>query len=325
MSPPATAVLAEVTRHDGTAERVESRHRGQLVLVGPDGPELALGDGGTEVFVRSAVKPFQATACLELLAEGGPVAPDDLTDPEVAVAWSSHRGERRHLDAVGRLLARSGTAPAGLTCPPAMPEADRTWPPTSPGEPPSRIRHNCSGKHALFALAGKGLGLRGAALLDPDGPLQQRVVAGIRDACGPVVGIGVDGCGAPAVVVPLHGLAAGFRRLASEHRWARVREAGCAHPGLVGGDGRVESALLRAGVVAKVGAEGVYGAGWVDEDGAHGIAVKSEDGETRGAAVALVAALAARGVVADDVWRPPAVTGGDRVVGRVRAAAAVTG
>ena len=128
-----------------------------------------------------------------------------------------------------------------------------------------------------------------------------------------------------AVVVPLHGLAAGFRRLVSEDRWTRVCDAGFANPGLVGGDGRVESALLAAGVVAKVGAEGVYGAGWIDEDGAHGIAVKAEDGDTRGAAVALVAALAARGAVADDVWSPPAVIGGDRVVGRVRAAAAVTG
>jgi hypothetical protein len=35
--------------------------------------------------------------------------------------------------------------------------------------------------------------------------------------------------------------------------------------------------------------------------------------------VALVAVLAARGVVDPTVWAPPAVTGGDDVVGRVRA------
>ncbi len=318
MTPP--AVIAEVTRHDGRGDRVESRHRGHLVVVGPDGVEFALGDPDAELFARSAIKPFQATACLEVLAEHGPVAPDELTDAEVAIAWSSHRGEQLHLDAVRRLLARSGTAPEGLTCPPALPEADTTWPPASPGEPPSRLRYNCSGKHALFALAGRGLGLRGRALLDPDGALQQRVLATIADACGDILGVGVDGCGAPAVVTRLTGLAGGFRQLAADPRWRRVREAGLAHPPLVGGTGRVESALLAAGVTAKVGAEGVYGAGWHDDRGAHGVAVKAEDGNVRGAAVALVAVLARRGVVAGDVWAPPPVTGGDDVVGSVRAA-----
>lgn len=319
------AVLAEVTRDDGTGERVESRHRGHLVVVGPAGPARTLGDADAEVFVRSAAKPFQATACLEVLAEHGPVDPADLSDEEVAVAWASHRGEPRQLAVVRRLLARSGTAPAELTCPASLAEADRVWPPANPGTGPTRLRHNCSGKHALFALAGRGLGQRGPDLLDPDGPLQQRVLGAVRDACGPTPGVGVDGCGAPAPVLSMRGLADGYRRLVAGPRWARVRTAGLAHPGLVGGEGRVESALLAAGVVAKVGAEGVYGAGWVDADGAHGVAVKSEDGETRGAAVALVAVLAARGVVPADVWAPPPVTGGGRTVGRVRAAAAVTG
>lgn len=320
MTPPATAVLAEATRHDGTAERVESRHRGQLVVVGPDGVELALGDVEHPVFVRSTAKPFQAQACLELLAEHGPVAPEELTHAEIAVAWASHRGEQRHLEVVRRLLARSGTAPEGLTTPASLAEADKVWPPASPGEAPSRLRYNCSGKHALFALAGRGLGLRGQALLDPEGPLQARVLATIEEACGPVQGIGVDGCGAPAVVLPLRGLAAGYRQLLADDRWGRVRDAGFAHPGLVGGDGRVESALLGAGVVAKVGAEGVYGAAWSDADGVHGIAVKAEDGNERGAAVALVAVLVARGVVDEDIWAPPPVTGGGDVVGRVRVA-----
>lgn len=325
MTTPAAAVLAEVTRHDGTRERVESRHRGQLVVVGDGGVELGLGDVDHELFVRSTAKPFQAAACLEVLAENGAVSPDDLTDAEVAIAWASHRGEGRHLDAVRRLLARSGTSPEGLTCPTALPEADKEWPPASPGEPPSRLRYNCSGKHAMFALAGKALGLRGQALLDVDGPLQQRLLAAIEDACGPVAGVGVDGCGAPAVVLPLRGLAEGYRRLVSEDRWSRVRQAALAHPLLVGGTGRVESALLAAGVTAKVGAEGVYAAGWVDHDGPHGVAVKAEDGSDRGGGVALVAVLAARGVVPADVWSPPPVTGGDGTVGTVRAAAGLSG
>jgi transcriptional regulator with XRE-family HTH domain len=95
---------------------------------------------------------------------------------------------------------------------------------------------------------------------------------------------------------------------------SRSRTAGAASarrgwrsPLLVGGEGRLESALLAAGVVAKVGAEGVFAAGWRAADGTpRGLAVKAEDGADRAATVAAHAVLVAAGVVAADVWSPAA-------------------
>ena len=305
------APLAEVTRRDvhrGT-EEIESRHHGHLVVVGPGGAVAgALGDPERPTFVRSAAKPFQAAASMEV---AGPLA-GDLTEEEIAVGWASHRGEPRHLAAVEALLRRSGTAPGDLTTPVAAPKDDPTAAPT-------RICHNCSGKHALFALAGRAAAVPREALLDPDGKLQSVVLGVLGDALGEPTAVAVDGCGAPAVQVPLHGLAAGFRRLWLEDRWARVRRAGLAHPGLVGGEGRLETALLGVGVLAKVGAEGVYGASWRDGDDAWGVAIKAEDGEVRGASVALHELLVALGVAARDVWSPEPVLGGGEVQGRVRA------
>lgn len=303
------ALLAEVTRRDVRSgnEVVESCHHGHVVVIGPDG-ELAgmVGDPERPTFVRSAAKPFQATASLEL---AGGLA-DDLEDEEVAVAWASHRGERRHLDAVAALLERSGTAPEELTTPEAVPQAD-------PGSPPRRIAHNCSGKHALFALAGRARAVPRRDLLDPTGPLQGDVLVVLADVLGPASAIGVDGCGAPAVQVPLWRLAAGFRALWLEERWSRVRKAGLAHPGLVGGEGRLESALLAAGVLAKVGAEGVYGAAWRANGDVWGVAVKAEDGNVRGAASALHGLLAEAGAIAGDIWSAEPVLGGGRVQGGV--------
>lgn len=322
---PATAEpLAEVTR--GTAatlggwpatsralapgEVVESRHLGHLVVTGGDGEVVqALGEPARLTFVRSTSKPFQATACLELLG----AAADDLDDEEVALAWASHRAEPIHLATARRLATRSGTDVEELTCPPARGEDD-------PAAPEARVQHNCSGKHGLFALAGRALGVPRERLLDPDGPLQRPVLAAVGDALGPVAALGTDGCGAPAPAVPLVALARGFAALAVEDRWARVREAGSAHPQLVGGTGRLETALLAAGVVAKVGAEGVFAAGWRAADGSRrGLAVKAEDGAERAATVATHALLVAAGVVAEDVWSPPPVLGGGEPVGRVRA------
>ena len=92
-----TDPIVEVTRADrrsGVAH-VESSHRGTVVVVGPDGQVAGShGDHETTVFVRSAVKPLQAGACLELLDERRTPLPSAA---EIAVSCASHRAEPRHL------------------------------------------------------------------------------------------------------------------------------------------------------------------------------------------------------------------------------------
>lgn len=304
------ALLVEATRHvtiPDEREVVESRHHGHVTVVGPGGDLVAsLGQPRRPTFPRSSVKSFQATAALEIL--GHPALPEE----QIAVSWSSHRGEPVHLAAVAALCQRAGITGDELTTPPATPLRD-------PGATPTRIAHNCSGKHALFALAGRALDCPRERLLDPRGPLQARVLDVMAEVMGPPSAVAVDGCGAPAIEVPLDRLAGAFRALARDERWARVREAGLANPVMVGGTGDPESALLREGVLAKPGAEAVFAAGWVDDDGsAWGVALKIEDGYPRAAGVALLGLLAAAGVVTDDVWSPPPVLGGGRPTGRLR-------
>jgi L-asparaginase II len=321
------APLAEVTRRDERSgdELVESMHHGHLVIIGPGptppGPGAvpppwttvaSLGDPEALTFVRSAAKPFQTVAALELLGARA----DELSDAEVAVSWGSHRGEPRHLQAVARLLERSGRAPAELTCPPAVAEAD-------PGAAPTRIQHNCSGKHALFALAATVLGTSRETLLDRSGALQQYLLEELSQRMT-VVAVGIDGCGAPAVASPLWSLATAYAGLANLPWGERVRDAGYAHPLTVGGQGRLESALLAAGVMAKSGAEGVYAVGWSAADGGDwGLACKATDGSARGAAAATIAVLEGLAVVPDGTWLPPPPLGGGAPVGRVRATSAV--
>jgi L-asparaginase II len=332
------APLVEVTRRDVTSGRevVESVHVGHLVAVDGDGTVVhAVGDPSAVVFPRSALKPLQAAACLDLLADatgdagaGAGHGPFDLTDEEVAVAWGSHRAEPAQRAAVSALLARAGltgdAAEEALTCP-------RARIPDARDAPAQRLAHNCSGKHALFRLTAHALGLPTdpAAILAHDGPLQSRVLAHVAEVTGPARAVGVDGCGAPALAMSLTVVARAFAALAAAPRFARVRDAGLAHPGLVAGHeprdgGRVplvDTALLAAGVVAKRGAEGVLAAGWRTPDGAiGGVAVKALDGSMRGAATALVAHLEGLGVVPAGEWREADPTGGGETAGTVRAA-----
>lgn len=315
--------LAEVTRRDERSgeQIVESIHAGHLVIVGPgpapSGPgsvtpslttRASAGDPQALTYVRSAAKPFQTIAALERIGNRG----DELTGAEVAVSWGSHRGEPRHLAAVMQLLARSGNGPEDLTCPAAVAEAE-------PGSVASRIQHNCSGKHAMFALVGSVIGTPREALLDRESALQQELLGELSKQMM-VLAVGIDGCGAPAIAAPLWSLATAYAGLANLPRGQRVRDAGLAHPLLVGGEGRLESALLDAGVVAKVGAEGVYAVGWTAADGGSwALACKATDGSTRGVAAATITLLARLGVVPARTWSPPAPLGGGVPVGSVRA------
>src|SRR6059058_1574159 len=90
---PAAEPLVDVTRGGIT----ESRHRGHIVAVSPDGRIAAcLGAPETVTYLRSSAKPHQA---IPLVASG---AADrfDFTPKEIAIACASHSGEPVHVDTV---------------------------------------------------------------------------------------------------------------------------------------------------------------------------------------------------------------------------------
>lgn len=107
----------------------------------------------------------------------------------------------------------------------------------------------------------------------------------------------MDGCGVVEFALPLRGMATAYARLgeaaaAGDPGPARVVHAMGAHPFLVGGTGRFDTALMeetRGRVICKVGAEGVHTA--VSLDRGIGVAVKAEDGATRAQYPALLRAL----------------------------------
>ncbi len=94
---PAAEPLVEVTRGGIT----ESRHRGHIVAVAPDGKLAAhLGAPETVTFLRSSAKPHQA---IPLLVSG---AADrfGFTEKELALACASHSGEAIHTELSASML-----------------------------------------------------------------------------------------------------------------------------------------------------------------------------------------------------------------------------
>lgn len=315
---PPHPVLARVER----GEVVESVHRGSVVVLRPDGSRaLALGDPDAAVFPRSCLKPLQAAGLLragldQVLTPG---RDDDL----LALAAASHSGEPRHADGVRRLLRQVGLDEHALGNRPLLPLGDDAAALVlRAGGGPSALSADCSGKHAAMLATGAALGLPVEGYLQPESPVQVAVREEVERATGsPVRATTVDGCGAPLFAVPLAGLAAAlaaYVRQSPGEPGRRVVDAMRSHPEMVGGQGRAVTDLMRAvpGLVVKDGADGVVVAATA-EGGA--VAVKLDDGASRGRVPVLAAALRLLGVdaAALEPWSSEPVVGGSRVVGAV--------
>jgi L-asparaginase II len=185
---------------------------------------------------------------------------------------------------------------------------------------------NCSGKHAAMLAACVAAGWSTEGYLDPAHPLQQAIEARLGDAAGePVTAVVVDGCGAPQHALSVTGLARGVLSLvqAAEGTAERsVADAVRAQPWFVAGTGREDTDLMTEvpGLLVKGGADGVHVAAL---PGRGAVALKMDDGGERGRTPALSAALLRLGVAAESLapWLLTPVSGGDGVVGDVRAAA----
>jgi L-asparaginase II len=251
---------------------VEARHRVHAVAV-RDGKVIdAAGDPALVTFLRSAAKPLQALA----LARAHPELPDE----ELAIACASHEAGRDQLAAVRALLTRAEATEEDLEC---------------GAEDGSKLRHNCSGKHAGMLLLARTRGWRREGYRLREHPLQRELlelVAAAASVPPSEVETATDGCGVVAYGLALETIARTFARLLSGELPGsqRVVAAMRGQPGLVGGPAAADTALMRAvsGAIAKRGAEGILCAALPSGTAA---VVKVEDGANRAAGPALACLL----------------------------------
>jgi L-asparaginase II len=193
------------------------------------------------------------------------------------------------------------------------------------------VFHNCSGKHAGMLAACAGAGWPSETYLERSHPLQREILRAVRRATEVAdPAIGVDGCGVPVHALPLSAMATLFARLTRPERLgpleanaARVVSAMRAHPFLIAGTRRTDTALMEAvpDVVSKGGAEALHCAGLLGPG--LGVAVKVADGGERASGPALLRALDLLGALSDEqlgrlapIARRP-VLGGGRPVGEL--------
>jgi L-asparaginase II len=293
----ADAIRVQVRRGDV----VEATHLVHAVAV-RDGKTVAeAGDPRLVTYLRSSAKPFQALPLAR--------AYDDLDTRELAIASASHLAQRDHLDAVRSLLARAHAGEDDLEC-------------GEEGDPPSRLKHNCSGKHAgmLAVCRARGWRTEGYRL---SGHRMQRQnledVAKAADVEADSIRTAVDGCGVVTFALPLERMAAMFTTLDSSREGKRVADAMRAHPELIRGPGATDTVLMQTlpGAVAKGGAEGLI-CGLLP-DGT-GFALKTVDAAARAHGPALAAFLGPLGFDLQHFAETPLENSRGELVGAIVAA-----
>jgi L-asparaginase II len=337
---PLAEPLVEVRRGGIT----ESRHRGHVVAIEPDGNVVAqLGVPTTVTFLRSSAKPFQA---LPLVVSGAADA-FGFTDREVALACASHNGEPIHTELAASMVKKIGLGPEALKCgfhEPYSVEAAQQL--RERGEQPNVLQNNCSGKHAGMLALALHLGAPTDTYNKAEHPVQLAIGKTIAHFSGIAVedlAIGIDGCAVPVFGLTVKAMALAYARLvapppgfdeATRNACRRIVRVMSSYPELIGGTtDRLDTEIMRAApgrLISKVGAEGVYTAGVLPSEEwprGLGLALKIEDGDDKRARpTVVIEALRQLGVLGDDSLEAvaryaffPILNRPGEIVGEVRA------
>ena len=249
----------------------ESLHRVHAVVCDQRGRVLMrAGDPQQLSFIRSALKPFQA----QVFVSSGAADQGNHDERALAIACASHAGEAAQAREAFKILWKADLESEQLQCP-------------TPSGRQSPLEHNCSGKHAAFLATCRRMQWPLETYLQTDHPLQQQVLKRVGELLG-MPGAELvtarDDCGAPTLQLQLAQMALLFAHLGGgqDPELERLSRSMLAHPDLVAGEGRFDTAVMRSShgqVLSKGGAEGIQCLSRVGEG--MGLASKVEDGASR--------------------------------------------
>ena len=250
---------------------VESKHHVHATVCDNRGRVLSVaGNAETATFVRSALKPFQALG----ITTTGTLERYDLSDRDLAIICSSHKGTVEQVRQVFNILWRADVDPSDLQCP--IPEGKR-----------SPLEYNCSGKHAAMLAICRQRNWSIHNYLQRNHPVQQLILSKVAEMLRMPAEEFIcahDDCGAPTYFMQLGQIATLYAQLASGSSldMERILRAMTYHPVMVAGDGEFDTEIMRltkGELVSKAGAEGIQCIGRVGEG--MGLAIKVIDGAKR--------------------------------------------
>ncbi|MEL6492921.1 MAG: asparaginase [Cyanobacteria bacterium J06634_6] len=270
---------------------VESTHKVHAVVCDDRGRVLtSAGDPELGTFIRSSLKPFQALPVVNT----GTLDQYQLTDKDLAIICSSHKGSIEQMRQVFNVLWRCDVDPTSLQCP-------------TPAGKESPLAYNCSGKHAGMLAICKQRGWSLDNYMQRSHPVQKLIISQLSELLGMPADEFIcahDDCGVPTYLMQLSQMATLYAKLTagSTLDMERIVRAMTHHPLMISGSEGFDTQLMQlteGALVSKAGAEGVQCIGRVG-DGL-GIAIKVVDGNKRAKYATAVYLLKQLGWITPDV------------------------
>lgn len=293
-------VLVEALRGGIT----ESKHRGAVAVVDEAGClRYSLGDISGIHFPRSSLKLIQVLPLLESGAADALV----LSDSQLALCCASHNGEVLHANMVKDWLNFFSLEDDALECGVSLPMRESAvHEMLKAGKEPHRYHHNCSGKHMGMISLCKHMGYPLKNYSDYQHSSQQDWLHVLSELSGVKIEDmpwDYDGCGLPAVALPLEKMAFAQAQFFNPNQsvirrsaMQRVLKAITRYPECIAGRDRLCTDLAKASdgeIIVKTGAEG-YFVGLVPSENT-GFALKIDDGATRASNAAIGGLIHAMG------------------------------
>ena len=265
---------------------IESMHVAYAVVVDGDGQIVKnWGDPDYLTCVRSALKPFQASAAVS----AGATDAAGFTSAELALMCASHNGEEIHIQTAKEMLEKLGYDMSYYECGSHAPyDRKSKIELIKNSQEPTPLHNNCSGKHAGMLCLTKYLKADPAGYTNVEHPVQQAIMKQVMKFSElEDFPLAVDGCSAPVPFMTLYNIALMYQKLASvDHEdLSPLYDAMVSNPMLVAGTDRFDTDFIEAmkgHAVTKVGGEAIRGIGFRKDDGSVlGIAIKMLDGNQR--------------------------------------------
>jgi len=265
---------------------IESMHVAYAVVVDGDGQIVKnWGDPDYLTCVRSALKPFQASAAVS----AGATDAAGFTSAELALMCASHNGEEIHIQTAKEMLEKLGYDMSYYECGSHAPyDRKSKIELIKNSQEPTPLHNNCSGKHAGMLCLTKYLKADPAGYTNVEHPVQQAIMKQVMKFSElEDFPLAVDGCSAPVPFMTLYNIALMYQKLASvDHKdLSPLYDAMVSNPMLVAGTDRFDTDFIEAmkgHAVTKVGGEAIRGIGFRKDDGSVlGIAIKMLDGNQR--------------------------------------------
>lgn len=250
---------------------------------------FGLGDVHYRMWTRSLLKPWQLLSHLDIIMAAYP----QLRGEHLAIMASSHSAEEQHLRVLDEIVSLTGLDRDLLQCPSSYPlSAAAQWRLRNSQSPPSRLYHDCSGKHMGYILSALAQGFNANEYLSLNNPDTKRLKTMLAWLVGRLeedISDTTDGCqlsnqslSGLEIATLYHGLASGttpaLRGDASIDKalslYGTVNSLIRSFPQLIGGTDRLDSTLMQAacqsgffrdnqtpGLIAKEGADGLLAVG----------------------------------------------------------------